>query len=137
MLSASIITYLGVFTHEQRMVNIIRPTGTCSELKFFSFQECIESWLNLIIKCQIPCTPSFSLVDCLIDHVKMRAWNIAGLPNDKYSLDNGIITTHTTRWPLLIDPQGRPTKFRYTDSDFKFVKELGFKTLIHYLHNLF
>ena len=28
-----------------------------------------------------------------------------GLPSDTVSVDNAIITTGTTRWPLMIDPQ--------------------------------
>lgn len=78
----------------------------------FYFQECREHWFELIKQWNIPHSSKFSLVDCLIDHVKIRAWNLAGLPSDKYSLDNGIIATHCQRWPLLVDPQGKFTSFR-------------------------
>ena len=70
-------------------------------------QESVRRWLELelIEECHIPRNPKLKFGDCLIDAVKVRTWNIAGLPNDPYSLDNGIIATSSHRWPLLIDPQ--------------------------------
>ena len=44
------------------------------------------------------------------DPVKIRQWQIAGLPKDQFSVDNGIIVTNARRWPLMIDPQVRPKK---------------------------
>jgi len=39
------------------------------------------------------------------DPVVMRGWNIAGLPNDQVSGENGIIATAAERYALCIDPQ--------------------------------
>lgn len=35
----------------------------------------------------------------------IQDWNIAGLPSDSVSVENGIIATVSQRWPLMIDPQ--------------------------------
>ena len=37
--------------------------------------------------------------------VTIQGWNIAGLPKDDTSTENGIIIEKTKRWPLMIDPQ--------------------------------
>jgi len=54
----------------------------------------------------IPCSEVFLLSAVLGDAVKVRAWQIAGLPSDSFSIDNGIIVSNSRRWPLMIDPQG-------------------------------
>ena len=43
--------------------------------------------------------------------VKIQTWNIAGLPKDDNSIENGIIIDKSRRWPLTIDPQGQANKF--------------------------
>lgn len=46
----------------------------------------------------IPCSENFSLSNTLGDPIKIRSWNIAGLPTDVFSVDNGVIVENSRRW---------------------------------------
>ncbi|TPX60170.1 hypothetical protein SpCBS45565_g07578 [Spizellomyces sp. 'palustris'] len=92
LISAGVIAYLGAFTKLYR-------------------HECISGWLAMMNKAMIPCSDAFSLAKVLGDPIQIRAWNIAGLPSDAFSVDNGIIVKNARRWPLMIDPQGQANKW--------------------------
>jgi dynein heavy chain len=88
LVSSGLVAYLGAFTSQ------------------FRNEQC-EQWLKRCKDLQIPSSETFSLSSTLGDPVKIRDWNIAGLPTDSFSVDNGIIVSHARRWPLMIDPQVR------------------------------
>ena len=69
------------------------------------FKEATLKWMSLCREKDIPCSKVFSMVNTLGEPVKIRDWNIAGLPVDSFSVDNGIIVDNSQRWPLMIDPQ--------------------------------
>ena len=69
-------------------------------------QQCTEEWKAMCKERRVPYSATCSLSSTLGNPVKIRAWNIAGLPVDTFSVDNGIIVTNSRRWPLMIDPQG-------------------------------
>ncbi|XP_076020504.1 dynein axonemal heavy chain 3-like [Genypterus blacodes] len=92
LLSSGTVSYLGAFTVDYRT-------------------ECQKSWH---IQCQekkIPCSDDFTLSNTLGNQVSIRTWQIAGLPVDAFSTDNGIIVFNSRRWPLMIDPQGQANKW--------------------------
>lgn len=58
-------------------------------------------------KRKIPHTKSFNLQTFLIDQGTISDWNVEGLPTDTLSIQNGILVNYSSRYPLLIDPQGQ------------------------------
>lgn len=48
-------------------------------------------WIKKVKDRGILCSDDFSLINTLGEPVKIRAWNISGLPTDNFSLENGII----------------------------------------------
>ena len=79
-------------------------------------------------------SPDWSLQKVLGDSLKIRTWNIQGLPADDLSIDNGIITTYPdSRWPLIIDPQtqgNRWIKNKEKDNSLKVIKLSNAKFLL-------
>jgi len=87
-----VVAYLGAFTVDYRM-------------------ECQQKWHALCQEKKIPCSEDFTLTSTLGNQVSIRAWQIAGLPVDSFSTDNGIIVSNSRRWPLMVDPQGQANKW--------------------------
>ncbi|XP_072835621.2 dynein axonemal heavy chain 7 isoform X1 [Pogona vitticeps] len=92
LISSGIVAYLGAFTSSYR-------------------QNQARDWILTLKARGIPCSDDFSLTTTLGEPVKIRAWNISGLPSDSFSIDNGIIISNARRWPLMIDPQGQANKW--------------------------
>ncbi|KAK3247674.1 hypothetical protein CYMTET_42830 [Cymbomonas tetramitiformis] len=92
VVSAGVIAYSGPFTPTYR-------------------QELNVSWMDNMTILKLPHTPNASIIKTLADPVKIRSWQIAGLPSDQVSTENGIIVSKARRWPLMIDPQAQANKW--------------------------
>ena len=57
-----------------------------------------------LVKKEIPNNEVFKLETFLTDEVIVSRWASEGLPSDELSIQNGILTTFASRWPLCIDP---------------------------------
>ncbi|KAJ3018931.1 Dynein heavy chain 10, axonemal [Thoreauomyces humboldtii] len=53
----------------------------------------------------IPISANFKIEGLLVTDVEMSKWSQEGLPADELSIQNGILTTKASRFPLCIDPQ--------------------------------
>lgn len=92
LVSAGTISYLGAFTAEFR-------------------ETLVTSWHEALVRYNVPHSPGCDIIRTLQDPVKLRSWQIAGLPTDTVSTQNGIIISRARRWSLLIDPQGQANRF--------------------------
>lgn len=92
LISSGVIAYLGAFTADFRQNQISHWTAKCRTLG-------------------VVCDPKFQLENILGNPVKIREWNLCGLPSDSFSTENAIIIHNSNRWPLVIDPQSQANKW--------------------------
>jgi len=85
-LSCACISYFGAFTGAYR-------------------EKLVAQWVEGCVERNIPTSDGFKLVTVMGDPVVIRSWNIAGLPNDQVSCENGILALKAERYALCIDPQ--------------------------------
>ena len=55
----------------------------------------------------VPLTVGLDVTSFMVDEATVGDWAMEGLPSDELSVQNGIMVTRSSRWPLLIDPQGQ------------------------------
>ena len=56
---------------------------------------------------KIPLSSNLDLTGFLVDIGTIGDWTMSGLPTDPLSIQNGILVTRSSRYPMLIDPQGQ------------------------------
>lgn len=64
-----------------------------------------DTWLEDVRTKSLPVSPEFRLEDLLTTEVETTMWASSGLPSDELSIQNGILTMRSSRYPLCIDPQ--------------------------------
>ncbi|PSN57350.1 Dynein heavy chain 7 [Blattella germanica] len=89
--------------------------------------KCIEDWKTYVSSLKIPCSAEFSFRKVLESDIKIQSWNIAGLPNDSFSVENAIIVEKSRRLYLtskLRNPHFLPDVFnRVTVVNFALTQE--------------
>ncbi|NWU79180.1 DYH5 protein, partial [Onychorhynchus coronatus] len=88
LLATGFLSYSGPFNQEYR--NLL-----------------LQLWKKEMDNKKIPYSNNLNLTSMLVDNATVGEWNLQGLPNDDLSIQNGIIVTKASRYPLLIDPQGQ------------------------------
>uniref|UniRef100_A0A7S2K9S5 AAA+ ATPase domain-containing protein n=1 Tax=Leptocylindrus danicus TaxID=163516 RepID=A0A7S2K9S5_9STRA len=87
LLSASFLSYVGAFSAEYR-----------DKLMY-------DELLPDLKARNIPVSEDFQVEKMLITDSIAQSWNANGLPSDQFSIQNGILSTFGSRYPLCIDPQ--------------------------------
>lgn len=90
--ACAFLSYCGPFNQEYRNILITKK------------------WVPDLVARKIPITQDTdnqSVISFLTDENTVGEWNLQGLPTDELSVQNGIIVTTASRYPLLVDPQGQ------------------------------
>ena len=85
--SAAFLSYSGAFNAEFRRAMMI------------------DCWEVDIREKKIALSEPFAVTKLLTSEVETSKWASEGLPSDDLSIQNGILTTRSSRYPLCIDPQ--------------------------------
>lgn len=67
----------------------------------------LKSWYDKLNSKNIPNTHDLNMTQKLADPPTISEWNLQGLPNDELSIQNAIIVTKATKYPIMIDPQSQ------------------------------
>ncbi|CAJ1068269.1 LOW QUALITY PROTEIN: dynein heavy chain 10%2C axonemal [Xyrichtys novacula] len=64
-----------------------------------------QVWVKDVQERGVPLSQPFRIENLLTDEVEISRWGSEGLPPDELSVQNGILTTRGSRFPMCIDPQ--------------------------------
>ena len=87
--ACAFVSYCGPFNQEYRSYCIVDKYSNECETR------------------HVPVTQNLNIIEFLADIGTIGDWNQEGLPTDPLSIQNGILVTRSSRFPLLIDPQGQ------------------------------
>eukprot|EP00927_Polykrikos_kofoidii_P034569 TRINITY_DN29308_c0_g1_i1.p1 TRINITY_DN29308_c0_g1~~TRINITY_DN29308_c0_g1_i1.p1 ORF type:complete len:3708 (-),score=892.28 TRINITY_DN29308_c0_g1_i1:94-10965(-) len=87
LVCAGFVSYAGPFNHQFR-----------TEMTY-------NDWQMKVKERSIEKSDDFKLQTLLTSDVEIAAWSGHGLPSDELCVQNGILVTRSSRWPLCVDPQ--------------------------------
>jgi dynein heavy chain len=88
-LACAFISYCGPFNSEFRTLL----------LNQYFYSDCSKRG--------IPVTKDLKVTKMFTDEAQIGEWALEGLPSDNHSIENAIMVTRSTKWPLIVDPQGQ------------------------------
>ena len=94
-MSCAFVSYCGPFNQQYRKKILYE----------YFYKECVSDAFNISV------TENLDVNKFLCDDSTIAEWNSQTLPKDELSVQNGILVTSATRWPLIIDPQGQAAQW--------------------------
>jgi dynein heavy chain len=91
-IASAFISYLGPFTGSYRT-------------------NLLQTWRNSMEELRLKLSPKFSFEESIGDISTIRKWNMCGLPSNSISVCNGLLTTRSSSYPYLVDPQLQGNKW--------------------------
>ncbi|KAJ1525369.1 hypothetical protein ONE63_010185 [Megalurothrips usitatus] len=67
----------------------------------------VTTWMRILRTRVIPFTKDLNITNMLVDSAEVSEWTLQGLPNDELSVQNALIVTKSSSYPLLVDPQNQ------------------------------
>lgn len=74
--------------------NVFMSSSTMSYCGPFTikYRDSLEKdWIELLKEKKIPLSENYSIADTLETPINIRDWVLNGLPNDQFSMNNGVI----------------------------------------------
>lgn len=67
----------------------------------------VKTWMGVLKDYEIPYTKCLNITNMMVESATVSEWMLQGLPNDELSVQNALIVTKSSSFPLLIDPQNQ------------------------------
>nr|CAD7590203.1 unnamed protein product [Timema genevievae] len=62
----------------------------------------VTSWMNILKTRDVPFTLELNITSMLVETATISEWTLQGLPNDELSVQNALIVTKSSSYPLMI-----------------------------------
>ncbi|KAG5475488.1 hypothetical protein LSCM1_03608 [Leishmania martiniquensis] len=92
VISAGVVAYMGPFLHSYRL-------------------QIIDKWRDVCAAQQLRVSADYTFEKFCGNPIHIQEWKLQQLPSDPFSVDNAVILSNSSRWPLMVDPQQQANRW--------------------------
>ncbi|KAG5499406.1 hypothetical protein JIQ42_04223 [Leishmania sp. Namibia] len=92
VVSAGIVAYMGPFLHNYRL-------------------QIISKWRDMCEAQRLRVSADYTFQGFCGNRIRVQEWKLQQLPSDPFSVDNAVILSNSSRWPLMVDPQQQANRW--------------------------